>query len=85
MTTRTEIESKVREALATALGKSLPSDGNVSQETEPGWDSMKHVEIMLMLEEAFQITFEPDDFTEMTSLDECVRRIAARLGTPAAS
>ena len=76
---RAQIDAKVREALATALGRAVPAGGDVTQATEPAWDSMKHVEILLMLEEAFGITFEPDDFTEMTSLDECVRRIATRL------
>jgi acyl carrier protein len=81
MTNTGEIRARVREILTASLGQ-IDTAADVTQEAHPAWDSMKHMEIMLMLEESFGVTFEPDDFTEMVSLERCVQRIAARIGTP---
>ncbi len=34
----------------------------------PGWDSAKHVELVVALEDAFGCMFDPDDVAELTSL-----------------
>ena len=78
--TNAQIRGKVRDALAVALGHPVSPTEDVTQANDPAWDSMKHMELMLLLEEAFHVSLEPDDFVEMTSLERCVERIAARLG-----
>lgn len=79
MTDTTKIAYTVRQTIATALGRTLDPYEEVRQIEEPSWDSLKHVEIMLMLEEAFGIVLNPDDFVLMTSVEACVTQVTARL------
>lgn len=47
----------------------------------PGWDSAKHVEIVLALEDRFGCTFDPDEIAELTSVarvQEALRRHGCR-------
>ena len=51
------------------------------EETAPaavaGWDSARHVELVIALEERFDCMFEPDEVPELTSLrriEEILRR-----------
>jgi acyl carrier protein len=46
-----------------------------SSETLSGWDSIKHLQLMLMLEEEFHIQVSPETMEQLTS----VERIAAWL------
>ena len=55
------------------------SEGDItlatSAETLPEWDSLKHLQLMLMLEEEFHIQISPETMEQLTS----VERIAAWL------
>ena len=79
MIDETLIAGKVRQAVAAALGGPIDPKRNLSQADEPRWDSLKHVEIMFMLEESFGITLDPEDFAAMTSIDSCVAGVIAHL------
>ena len=79
MTNLTSIETTVRQTLSKALGRPVAPNDNVIQGEEPLWDSLKHVELMFMLEEEFGIALTPDDFAMMTSVDACVAKISLRL------
>lgn len=68
----------VRKLLADMLHRPIGPDENVQFDNEPTWDSVKHTELMFMIEEKFSIHLEPEDFAHMTSLDECVKRIQTR-------
>ncbi len=76
----TAVRDQVRTIFSTALGRPIAEGENVRQEAEPAWDSVKHVELVLMLEEHFGVAFEPEDFAELDSLDECVRRVGEKVG-----
>jgi acyl carrier protein len=80
MREKVEIAALVRQKLATALGRSVNEGEEINQRDEPLWDSVKHLEFMLMLEETFGITLEPDDFAVMTDVQSCTDRVMARLG-----
>jgi acyl carrier protein len=80
MSEKAEIAAVVRQKLATALGRPIKEGEEIKQMDEPTWDSVKHLEFMLMLEETFGITLEPDDFAVMTDVQSCTDRVMARLG-----
>ncbi len=45
--------------------------------TVRGWDSVRHVELVIALEERFGCTFDPDEVPDLTSLpriEEILRR-----------
>ena len=79
MTDKTQIAAVVRQTLTTALGRLVGPHEDLRQSEEPLWDSLKHVELMLMFEEAFGITLDPEDFVQMTSVEACVAQISGRL------
>jgi acyl carrier protein len=47
-----------------------------STDTVPGWDSLKHMRLVIALEEAFDITIPDDEVATMTSY-EIVRLVVA--------
>lgn len=46
------------------------------------WNSLKHIELILGLEEMFSMEFTPDDVVEMTSVGG-IRAVLARYGLQA--
>jgi acyl carrier protein len=77
--TRPDIESTVRGVLETALGRDIAPEENVVREQEAGWDSVKHIEVLFMIEEELGITFEPEEMAELDGLRAIVDRAAAHL------
>ena len=68
-----------RGAIATVLRR--PLDGvdaaDISRERLEGWDSLKHVEILLAVEEACGVQFSEDEFAELASLAGIVAAVQA--------
>jgi acyl carrier protein len=46
-------------------------------ENVAGWDSVAHVQIMLAIEDAFEVRFMVEELTEFQNLGELVSRIRA--------
>ncbi len=44
-------------------------DANASQTTCERWDSLQHLNIIVALEEAFDLSFEPEDIAIMKSVE----------------
>jgi acyl carrier protein len=80
--TRGDIESTVRGVLETALGRAIAPDEDVVRDREPGWDSVKHIEVLFMIEEELGIMFAPDEMAELDGLTSIVARAAAHLDAP---
>ncbi len=57
---------KVVEIISGILNTAADSDS--SQETCESWDSLHHINIIVALEEAFDVEFEPEEIAEMTSV-----------------
>ena len=55
----------------------VPDD--ISQKTCVGWDSMRHLQLIVELETEFEISLEPEDITEMLSLDEIENKIKIKM------
>ena len=66
------IESKCRELLAQVIGEAPPASGDVLRDSTPGWDSVKHVEYIFLLEDEFDVTISEEDMTEIDSLFDAV-------------
>lgn len=47
----------------------------------PDWDSVAHLNIIMAVEEAFGVTFEPDEMLEMHSLKIIQAEVAKKLGS----
>ncbi len=52
-------------------------DTSCSQDSSENWDSLHHLNLMLELEEEFNIEFEPEEIAEMKSFEK-VKEVVER-------
>jgi acyl carrier protein len=70
--------SEVRRLLGTVLGRSIDDSENLSRTSEPRWDSLRHVEIIFLLEDYFGIRFTAQDLDALNNVEGIVRTVEAR-------
>lgn len=73
-----EIDTRVRDILRLALKTDVAKEGSYSRDDDPNWDSLKHVEIIFMLEDEFGVQFAEDGFARMSSVAEIVALLEAK-------
>ena len=71
----TETRDKVRQIMGAVLQAPIAPGQDVARESVPGWDSLKHVELLFALEDACDIKFDRQEFAELDSLDALVSAI----------
>lgn len=54
-------------------------DKTCSQTTCPEWDSMGQLNLVAELEDAFDISLEPEEIGEMKSFEDVVRIVSSKL------
>ena len=74
------MKNKVKEILATILEINV-SDINdtFSQKSCPNWDSLNQLNLIIALEEEFNISFDPEEISLMNDLDSIIVHISNRL------
>lgn len=79
--TTDEIRTRARAALARAL-KTTPEkiSDNASQMDLSGWDSVHHMNVVIALENDFDIEFDDAELATMTSLPALVAAIEKHTG-----
>lgn len=50
-----------------------------SPETLPDWDSVQHLNLVLTLEQRFNVQFEPEDIDKMRSLSAVAEIVSRRM------
>lgn len=78
---RDEIKTIVCEILSTTLKRSIEPHESVFREQETHWDSLKHVEIVLNLESAFNIQLTEKEMAELNNMDKIVESVERHLET----
>jgi len=71
------MEEKVKEIMAGVFEvnvNELPE--NINQENFEDWTSIKHLTLIVELEEEFDKAFEPEEISEMTSLSKIIEYIS---------
>jgi acyl carrier protein len=78
--TTDEIKNRARNALAKAL-KTDPAtiSDNASQMDLSAWDSVRHMNVVLALENEFEIEFDDSELPKLTSLPLMVAAIEKRV------
>jgi acyl carrier protein len=71
----TGTRDKVRQIMGEVLQEPISPGQDVIRESVPGWDSLKHVELLFALEDAYDIKFDRQEFGELGSLDALVSAI----------
>lgn len=74
-----QIRDEVLRLVEVVLGR--PMDGRtVTRESEPAWDSLKHVELLFALEDELQVRFDEDELASLTSTDAIAESVARHRG-----
>lgn len=69
------MEEKIAQILSQILGTEIHAGDNVSVKNTPKWDSLKSIEIIMTLEEEFDISFNPADIPQLKSMDAIVKKV----------
>lgn len=72
------MEEKVLEILKETFDLDVV-DRTCSQTTCPAWDSMGQLNLVADLEEAFDISLEPEEISEMKCYDDILRLISSKI------
>ena len=76
------MEDEVRQVMSRVL--KIPAhqiDASVSADTVSAWDSLQHINLILALEEAFDVRFSVDDIGLITSYPEILKVLERHMGT----
>jgi acyl carrier protein len=74
------MQQDLTEVIKNVLDVDSVSDDD-SMQTIKSWDSLRHLNLVMAIEERFGITFDPDEIPELTSvrkISESIRNRAAR-------
>lgn len=63
----TDVAAELSTVLSVVLGVSVSKDDEMVFREQPSWDSMKHIEIIMAVEEKFGISFDAEAIPRMTS------------------
>lgn len=74
-----EIATRIEAVFARVFGKRARFASDLSRLSEPRWNSLKHMEFLLGLEQEFGIRFDGADATDMTGIPEVVERVGSKL------
>lgn len=77
---KNEVSEKLANILSTVFEKTISVRNNFSMESSDDWTSLKHIELIVMLEEEFEISFEPEIISELTSQQKLFEYIERQLG-----
>ena len=79
--TADEIEKAVREVLSAVLEREGPAGEAITRETDPTWDSLKHVQILYGVEDALDIEFDESEMAKLDSLEKLQRSAERHLAS----
>jgi acyl carrier protein len=74
------IEQSVKTLMAAVFNVDAASiDDASSMDNTPGWDSANHINLVLALEEEFNIAFDAAELESMASYFDIVQTVSAKL------
>ena len=67
------MEEKIKKVLSEVFGLSVDAVGSQStMEAIDKWDSLTHMDLIVKLEEEFNVTFEPEEMIKMVSFSDII-------------
>ncbi len=71
---------RVRQIVADVFGLALDQvDAQSSPESIEAWESIAHLNLVLSLEQAFRVSFTPDEIAELVSVEAIVSKVHMKL------
>ena len=73
------IKNKIKEVLSEVLEIDISEiTDDLNQENCLKWDSLQHLNIMVELEEVFELSFEPEEIADMITLEKIIETITSK-------
>jgi acyl carrier protein len=69
---------EVHRLLSFILRRPIGDEENPSRATEPGWDSLKHVELVFLIEDHFGMRFSEQEIAELEDAGGIERLVDSR-------
>lgn len=74
-----DLKLQIQQVIADIFGLAPESvDSNTSPETVDDWDSISHLNLVLSLEDSFQVSFLPDEIAKLVSVEAILEQIAQK-------
>ena len=70
-----DIEERVKEILEVLFEHKITNPDEVTMDTEELWDSLKHLELIVTLEEEFDVKIPQNEIPELNSMDIIIDKI----------
>jgi acyl carrier protein len=70
-----QAERQVRDVLKTVLGRPIGPGERLMRASEPAWDSLRHVEILLAIEGVCDVRFDEEEMGTLDSLEKLVESV----------
>ncbi len=67
-----DINKKLIEIFSLVFGKEFTAEDNLSMENFEDWSSLKHIELIVALEEYFEVSIKPENIPELTSKEKII-------------
>ena len=76
------MEEQVRQVMADILNLDMDSiDGSTSKDSTASWDSLSHINLVVALEQEFQVSFDVSEIELMLSYLDIVEALQRKLRT----
>ena len=72
------IEERIQRVFETVFRGKLAFSPTLQMSMEPTWDSLKHVQLVVALEQEFDVRFDGADAASMLSVKDILDTISAR-------
>jgi acyl carrier protein len=74
-----EMTDQVATVFRRTFGRKVAFESTLKRTDVPVWTSMKHVEFIIALEQAFNVRFDGADATDMVSIPVVLERLGKKL------
>ena len=69
------MENQIAEIFSALFNTEIEPDSNISKDNNDEWTSIKHIEIIVTLEEELGIKFKAEDIPKMTSMQKIIEYV----------
>ena len=74
------MEDRIKNVMSAVFGVGVDEiDGDFSPSTAEVWDSLRHMNLVIALEEEFEIEFDENDIPELLSIDDIYKNVTQKL------
>jgi len=74
------VEDQVKQVMADVLNIDMDSiDGSTSKDNTDSWDSLSHINMIVALEQEFQVSFDVSEIESMLSYSDIVETLGRKL------